>query len=907
MKATPARARQGDSPRSPLPRRKRQLPAPLQREALSSDPSTPMEHKSVSLPPPPPPHCDLAKMAIGGCSAAGSGDGNTHAEEHNSSDIFCGTVPIFVDDLIAYEYIDDKRRWQWGLATVVALPAPRLVQLMLWKSDDEFWFPPAAGGGSRHYEKAGECRGPARETLQRQQGELRGNLAQLREQRARVQDAMDGLNKRLAVRRLTYNAHRQKVQDTSTAAEHSLMEAQACVMSINVRDWREIRSYRDPPAVVRLVMEAVLVVLGKRGCGRWSWAQMQSAMRDTNFLRSVERSDSSHLGEAAKQHIRKNYMGDPRFTYDNAMKGSQALGYLQQWVVAQVETATAREALAAYDEANGEERATIAGLEEQLAAMQRKVDHYDNEEKKLRAALCGGEEDACNIPCANDGDGVTVDVTTGFVPNSTDGNGSEANIININSAPTARGCDGTVLNGDSAIKVSETTCGDKSRGETTQPTRNGASASYEKKLSNHEAKVLWVLTEELGLVLRSSILYNFNRAERTAVHLTHNQTCAIEKALRQRGPGPVHSLWAMEQRASDTQRDLQNALEDLRAQHGQAQRSIQQLESGNRDLMIELEQRELELQRLNQAIHRGDIPFAPPNGSLPASTSANSPGGISKNSMYACTGETTTSARFRCRSRSRASFASARTVAAPARPCRLSRLSLEEDEERWCRMPMPASARLPTAKKSPSSTTAALQVQSLEGDLQALVEELRYTKEELNRFRRTVAPGYYTSAALIMNRRSSPDTELRVSSELDKPSKHNRALGRQGHCDASSAQRQFGAHQHEVREPGSARVTGYLFGTEAVASGEEKLKFEGAEEKQRAVRDSTIVMDVQGGKSVGGDGRTTRACVLVQLRGVAEGISREGERLRREAGSVEAVLEDVQRLLGSGSVPTAAV
>ncbi|RHW70770.1 dynein heavy chain [Trypanosoma brucei equiperdum] len=789
-KSAVRKARQSATPRafpSTLSRHDKtvkKLPAPLQCAALmleepASDPSTPVEHKAISVPPPPPPNCDPTKMIISDRSFVDSKCNDFSAGKVTGVDISCGVVPIHVDDVVAYEYIDNCRRWRWGLATVVALPAPWVVQLLLWRSDGELLLSSSRYCNGQHSSHAHNlasdytadvgiksCHSPDSISKHRRQL-LMHQLERLKEERDYVQEAMDGLVRRLAVHRLTYRTQRQRVQDAATAAEHLLAEAQARVKSINQRDWREIRCYRNPPAIVRLVVEAVFAVLGEHDCGKWRWSRLQKAMRRSSFLHAVERFKPCHLSESAKQHIRKKFMEDSRFTYEAAVKGSQALGYLEQWVVVQVESAAAKEGLAAYDEAHGKERGAIVMLEGEVNALRDKLDQYMKEEENIQTALhrVTGEFPN-NFSEVGDGDDTTSSaVDAGF--GVTDGwDGCGCGDVNGGSALNCDDCSGCFINCDN-VRVMEGTPRDVVSASVAIDVCKGHivnninSALREDAGCVQEAGAVWTGTEELLLVLRTTILCNFNRAEQTIIHLTHEQMSALGEALRRRGHSLINNSWEVDRRAGEMERDLQDALEELRGHHGRTLHDLRELEIENYELTRKLERREQELDKLNRAIQDGIGLFCTPRGSQLGSTRG-TPRSYEMDGRMSTTGNGSNVSNRSRRWNSSTHFLS--TAVSCADEAQSNRLS-------------PADQR--DASKATASTTSsrplptAAYVQLLEDDLRFVQEELQRSKDELNNFRKMVTPGYYTSTALWLDRESVMEVQAKKIAALVEALAHS--------------------------------------------------------------------------------------------------------------------------------------
>ncbi|EAN81819.1 dynein heavy chain, cytosolic, putative [Trypanosoma cruzi] len=549
-------------------------------------------------------------------------------------------VRVCVNDLVAFEYIDENHQWQWGLATVAASPAPRHVQLLLWRHDAaSLPDPQSAGSGLVSTEE--------RERVM-------ARLEQLPQRRARVNEEMEAIHKAIATKQAAYVVSRRRIENAASAAERALVEACTRIHEVEARDWRETRCYRNPPEIVVLVMEAVLTVIGEKCV---SWAQIQSVIRSPEFVRTVELFDPAKMSAATKEKIQSKYLSNPRFTYGDAMNGSQALGYLQQWVVAQMDAANATEELAEYDMQHLNDRFAIARMEEQIDAFRQTLREYADEEERLHAVLEGR---SMQVNKEEDGD---------------------------NDAQ-------------------------KSFGAEDRGTLRGTN-------------VVWTLTEDTIVTLRSAILCNYDRPDSTIVRLTAGQVQELEDALKKRESG-----WKDEQRADAARRALQNALEELRGEHGRKLKRLQELESSSHATQQELGERRRELEKLNQVITEGGLSLHTPWPSSTSTPSHATPRRLRPNALQL-------------------------PVFGPAADSAV--LSRDGVEEEFAEKIADLENRL---KRALHENPTAAQVQLLEDDLWAVQEELRHTKEELDNFRTANAPNYYTSSALRMEKESTPEAQL---------------------------------------------------------------------------------------------------------------------------------------------------
>lgn len=393
------------------------------------------------------------------------GDGNAAVQtvlENISNEAH---VRVQVNDLVAFEYVDPKTEgWKWRLGTVAALPGPRLARVMLWSGGDDSVLPPTSSPISKE-ERA--------KAVQR--------LEELRAQKQQTTKEAVEINKDLTTKQAEYEAGRKEFTEVAAKAEETLHEARTMVQSVQEKDWREIRSYVKPPAVVQLVMEATMLTLGEKTP---TWPEVLKVIRANDFVKRIAEFDPAKLNVANRRTLSKKYLKDPKFTYDNAMKGSRALGALQRWVTAQSQTASVTADLHDYDIKKKDDREAIKSMEGQLARAQKALEDFEAEENRL-------------LECLGD-------------------------------KPVPVGGEAAAGAGDGA-----------------QQGRPAASPVVE---SIHGVNRTWHFTDEMQTILRSSILVNYDAPAAKVITLTPEQVDQLVKALKARAPRAEQDKQAEAQR-----------------------------------------------------------------------------------------------------------------------------------------------------------------------------------------------------------------------------------------------------------------------------------------------------------------------------------------------------------------------
>ncbi|KAJ0425536.1 dynein heavy chain, cytoplasmic [Aspergillus carlsbadensis] len=117
-------------------------------------------------------------------------------------------------------------------------------------------------------------------------------------------------------------------------AEPAVAEAKASVSNIKRQHLTEVRSMGNPPASVRLALEAVCTLLGHKVD---SWKTIQGIIRKDDFIASIVKYDNEkQMTRNHRLKMQKEFISQEDFTYERVNRASKACGPLVQWVEAQV-------------------------------------------------------------------------------------------------------------------------------------------------------------------------------------------------------------------------------------------------------------------------------------------------------------------------------------------------------------------------------------------------------------------------------------------------------------------------------------------------------------------------------------------------------------------------------------------
>lgn len=513
----------------------------------------------------------MRKSGRAGAAAKRSGSPKKVVPQENASNgevlstITCDAhVRVSVNDLVAYEYVETKTNsWKWGLGTVASIPGPRLVQLMLW----------AGSGGALPPEES-----PISEA---ERAEAVSKLEELLKRKKAVEVEMEDLNKTITVKQAHYNQGRAAFEEDAVRAKVEATEAKKEVKTVKEQDWREIRSYVKPPDIVKLIVEATLIVLGER---IFEWHDALKVIRHRHFLKRLIEFDEKGITAANLRLLQREYTSNPRFTHEDAMQGSHALGVLQRWVVAQATTVAATTDVVSFDMAHKREKEEIDLMEQTLRQHQKQVLTYSQEESILRAKL---------------GDPPVV------LQHSRSRRGSESTSV-LHRAGSA------MTNGSSARKKEGRK---RSTPELHSDPVTPPPAEPAKKVEAVEVEVIpaamleepvhgttnsWTFTDESKIVLHSSILVNYDQPKSTVITLTEEQVAQLKDALKARAPS-----YAQEQQEALRRKKLQDEVEGLRGVLAEALKELAELKAAQVDHDAELAAKDRELEEAREAMPEG--------------------------------------------------------------------------------------------------------------------------------------------------------------------------------------------------------------------------------------------------------------------------------------------------------------
>ena len=166
----------------------------------------------------------------------------------------------------------------------------------------------------------------ANEKLQRMVADQR-EAEQRKATSLKIQANLDKQEEEVAKRKEVVNADLAK-------AEPAVLDAQESVSNIKRQHLTEVRSMGNPPAGVKLALEAVCTLLGHKIDG---WKTIQAIVRRDDFIASIVGYDNERqMTRSHRTRMQNEFLSKDEFTYERVNRASKACGPLVQWVEAQV-------------------------------------------------------------------------------------------------------------------------------------------------------------------------------------------------------------------------------------------------------------------------------------------------------------------------------------------------------------------------------------------------------------------------------------------------------------------------------------------------------------------------------------------------------------------------------------------
>ncbi|KAL1138869.1 hypothetical protein AAG570_008931 [Ranatra chinensis] len=207
--------------------------------------------------------------------------------------------------------------------------------------------------------------------------------------RQMVKDQQEAEKKKVQSQEIQSEIEKQKIQIAQkrefvmadlAQVEPAVIEAQQAVKEIKKQQLVEVRSMANPPAVVKLALESICLLLGESAT---DWKSIRAVVMRDNFINSIVNNFSTeNISDEVREKMHTRYLSNPEYTFEKVNRASMACGPMVKWAVAQISYADMlkkveplREELRSLEQQAGENqmkgedtKALIAQLEKSIAA-----------------------------------------------------------------------------------------------------------------------------------------------------------------------------------------------------------------------------------------------------------------------------------------------------------------------------------------------------------------------------------------------------------------------------------------------------------------------------------------------------------------------------------------------------------
>ncbi|XP_058810234.1 dynein heavy chain, cytoplasmic isoform X2 [Phymastichus coffea] len=141
----------------------------------------------------------------------------------------------------------------------------------------------------------------------------------------------------LAIQTVTINQKRDNVMADLAQVEPAVIDAQNAVKSIKKQHLVEVRSMANPPAIVKVALESICLLLGENAS---DWKSIRAVIMRDNFINTIVSNFSTeNISDEVREKMRSRYLCNPEYNFEKVNRASMACGPMVKWAIAQIEYA----------------------------------------------------------------------------------------------------------------------------------------------------------------------------------------------------------------------------------------------------------------------------------------------------------------------------------------------------------------------------------------------------------------------------------------------------------------------------------------------------------------------------------------------------------------------------------------
>ncbi|XP_054005626.1 dynein heavy chain, cytoplasmic isoform X1 [Hylaeus anthracinus] len=145
------------------------------------------------------------------------------------------------------------------------------------------------------------------------------------------------IQQQLAIQTVTINQKRDDVMADLAQVEPAVIDAQNAVKSIKKQHLVEVRSMANPPAIVKVALESICLLLGENAS---DWKSIRAVIMRDNFINTIVSNFSTEdITDEVREKMKSRYLSNPDYNFEKVNRASLACGPLVKWATAQIEYA----------------------------------------------------------------------------------------------------------------------------------------------------------------------------------------------------------------------------------------------------------------------------------------------------------------------------------------------------------------------------------------------------------------------------------------------------------------------------------------------------------------------------------------------------------------------------------------
>ncbi|XP_021916201.1 dynein heavy chain, cytoplasmic isoform X2 [Zootermopsis nevadensis] len=126
---------------------------------------------------------------------------------------------------------------------------------------------------------------------------------------------------------------REDVMADLAQVEPAVIDAQQAVKSIKKQHLVEVRSMANPPAVVKVALESICLLLGENTT---EWRTIRSVTMRESFISTIVNFNTEDMNDEVREKMKSRYLSNPDYNFEKVNRASMACGPMVKWAIAQI-------------------------------------------------------------------------------------------------------------------------------------------------------------------------------------------------------------------------------------------------------------------------------------------------------------------------------------------------------------------------------------------------------------------------------------------------------------------------------------------------------------------------------------------------------------------------------------------